>query len=279
MARQPPLKFLSTEDYKKLDPEVAAAFQKLVQNLNPFLTATSDALGRKLTVSDNLACVVREVEVTQPEDWITVENFGSGWSSYDPTGTTYAPVGYRKAADGRVHLRGLATGGQPKDAVFTLPAEILPQYQEEQDALVDINLSGVVPGVHPGGVVILQDGRVFVRSVVVWNGAADTSQEPSTTAVEWVSFDGISFDALDRRPAEAPTPYPLLVSVRELAGRPAHVQVVGCEDISTRSPTPFPYPRPSWSPTDTSTGTAVRINSLVGLVPGRKYRVTLLITT
>lgn len=51
--------------------------------------------------------------------------FANGWSNF---GSTYAHCQYRMEVNGRVRLRGLATGGSLGAVAFTLPAGFRPDH-------------------------------------------------------------------------------------------------------------------------------------------------------
>ncbi len=60
MARIPPIKRLTTEDFK----DQTSWIGKLIQPLNEFMSSVSLALTRGLTFSENMAAQVKDVKVT-----------------------------------------------------------------------------------------------------------------------------------------------------------------------------------------------------------------------
>lgn len=82
------------------------------------------------------------------ESWTTVSSFSNSWLNY---GSGYAPVSYRKGADGRVYLRGLVKSGTIGLAAFTLPSGYRPTYP--QSFVVETNGAA-------GFVFIATDGTV-----------------------------------------------------------------------------------------------------------------------
>lgn len=97
-------------------------------------------------------------------DWIAA-TYQNGWTTY---GGEYAPAGYRKDAEGWVHLRGLVKSGTMGAAIFTLPTGYLPAYRYLYVAIsngaigrVDVPTNGQVLAVGGSNAWISLDGMSF----------------------------------------------------------------------------------------------------------------------
>lgn len=77
---------------------------------------------RALT-DENASLIDRQESGVEPWQAVTYLN---AWTSY---GSTYAPAGYRKDSQGRVHLRGLVASGTIGTAIFSLPVGYRPVYR------------------------------------------------------------------------------------------------------------------------------------------------------
>lgn len=108
-----------------------------------------DPLGTSTTFQVPKAIDMQQASSTA---WANL-GFGTNWGNYDPTGLTFAPVGYRLNGD-KVELRGLpnnAINANTQTIVGTLPLGFRPQYQHlfstisnNLVARIDITTTGVI---------------------------------------------------------------------------------------------------------------------------------------
>lgn len=157
MARPPKPLSLSREDYA----DAPEWFGKAIDVLNPFLNDVGNALNGGLSTENYARQVVSFALTTpaNPSDAFTggkvsvktklrprsvvvsalarrtssaytpgTQVFPTLSNSWVALGGTYEAPGYYQAADGRVHLFGVATGGTPSStsAMFTLPVGMRP---------------------------------------------------------------------------------------------------------------------------------------------------------
>lgn len=254
MAAPPRLKLLSAEAFADLDPEVRKGVEKLIESLNPFLTATTNGLAKGLTFSENMAAVVKTVEFTMPDPWVYLEasDFDNSWAKYSDT---YKPA-YRIHDDGMVELRGAIKDGTLQTTAFTLPAGYRPVAQRLCTTFSN------------GGI-----GRVDIDTA----GVVQIGYGPIGSNTHY-ALDDIQFTSLNPELVSKGAPFPLLVSCPELPGKPRIVLVGRCEDITDRGVSAGPCPTISWEPTVVGNKTGVKITDAKGLVPNRKYRLTLVVT-
>lgn len=254
MATPPRLKRLFPEDFEGVGEPVRRALATLA----PFTSDVTDALYGGLTF-ENMAALVHEFSVLMP-DWWTAPTFYSPWDNY--AAGTYLPTGFMKDAGGRVHLRGMVAGGVYGNPVFKLPVGFRPAYRSVHP--VTQRNKGAD---HPGQVLVYPNGNVL---------PPDTFANQTAVTSQYLSLDGVSFESADPTPALPGEPFPLLVDVRSLPGRPANLWALSCRDITDRG-TPAPLPVVTWEVATVSGNPVVKITNLQGLAPNRKYRVRVVV--
>lgn len=95
----------------------------------------------------------------------TAAILGNSWANY---GTPYAPAGYRKDANGIVHLRGLIKLGTMGAAAFTLPTGYRPPYELGFSVPSTSTSTGTSPAT--GRVDVLASGAVVPQTGYGSNG-------------------------------------------------------------------------------------------------------------
>ena len=256
MAEIPKLKRLTLEDFADLSPEVRQGLERFLFTLNPFLSDVSGALDRGLTFSANSAAVVREVEVTMPDPWepLALLNGVTAWSA-----ATHGVPACRKVGD-RIVLSGLlrhnSSGGVADLA--SLPMGFEPASTVSGLATV-VNNSWAALDVVPAN-----------RTIRLVAGGSMATSSP-------IGLQGLSFRVADPRPP-VKAPFPLLVNVESLPGAASGCWALRCLDITDRQIAPGPTPTVSWEGATVANRPMVKLLDFGGLHPGRKYRVTVLVT-
>jgi hypothetical protein len=234
-------------------PEAPGWLEKLLRPLNSHLGATTRALGRGLTFSENFNAVVKSFTVKMPDDWRALTLQG-GWARHPDLG--FLLPAQRKATDGsgEVTTRGLierpaGVPAAPSDvAICPFPAQSRGRVTCN-GATLDIRTTGATIGFDAGAAIAF--------------------------------LDTVRYVAADRRPALPGDPFPLSLACvgdkgEKLSGRPAHVVITGCVDLDSGLSAPCPLP--DWAPATFTGAPGVTLRNLVGLTPLRSYRLTALIT-
>lgn len=229
-------------------PGAPSWFGKALETLNPFMLATSAALGKALTFGDNFLGELRDVPFTAPAPVWTAPTLGHSWVNEDG----YAPASYRIDAGGRVHLRGLMKNGSLATTAFALPAGYRPTLTEAFAAEAH---DGANP-VH-GLLFILSTGEV----------------QPTYGGNTHFSLSGISFDAAS--PAALPAaPSGWVAVVRHTLPTVVGVVPVGCRVEGAQSSQSSGLPVVDW---ELDKDGAVRVKAAHGLSAGQKYAMRLLL--
>ncbi len=215
--------------------------RRLVDALNPFLKSTTAALGR------NPQILVREFTVTMPSISVAA-TLGGLWVAQTPVGCT--------KTGNTVRLYGTATGGTyGTTALLNLPEAYAPDVLR----LFTVAQSSLY---QPAGQI-----QIFPSGAVVAPVITSVQSGVST----FLSLDGVSFDV--GTAASAPgAPFPIALSTGDLKSVQG-VEVWACHDVTTGSPVPAPYPALAWEPT----AAGINLTNLVGLVPGRRYTLRLVL--
>lgn len=122
---------------------------------------------------------IARLEAGYYHGWVT-PTLATSWTNF---GTGVNAAGYRLAADGMVHLRGLLQYGPGlavgvSAAIFTLPYR--PARQEVHDKLL---WTGAAYGLV----------RIDVTTAGVVNATPATAALGTTAAGAWISLDGLTF--------------------------------------------------------------------------------------
>lgn len=267
MAAPPKLRALRMEDFAPdLPAEQVPAFQKTFEALNPFLTQTSTALDRKLTVKDNHAAVYKTVTVTAP-DWVPVGTTSSttvpyfsaanNWTNY-ASSPFDAPVRYWVDDVGHVWWDGLAArssgAGVAGEVMITIPAAITPA-------------KGRTFGTNTNS----GYGEVYVRAdgTITWQSGGVTR----------VGFQNVHYP-LPVAPGFVGAGWPIVLKPVDEQGRsmgavPEDVQVSRVVDTAAQNNTAHVAGGLDWAP-DGKGG--VVIKRVGGLAPGRTYQITFLLS-
>lgn len=252
MAQSPALANITMEVFEDLDDKDYDNFDTLVSTLNPFLTATTNALTQRLTFSQNFDAKYKTVTVTVPDEVWTTATLDNGWSAFS---SSVVPA-YRITESGRVYLRGWAAGGTttPGTAMFNLPTGFRPT----QAQLFSVAVSDAF-------------GRIDIPT----NGNVQFTVGVGST---YVSFDGVTFDSVASGPASAPAAYdgpdwPISL-LPEVQGDVVDVRLVQATDLAGQSNLSLGGFGCDWAMNDQGNVIVKRIG---GLSPGRKYRLTFLI--
>lgn len=236
--RTPEFRPLAREDFTE-----APWIEKLLRPLNSFLTQVRAGLQNGLTLSENLNAEVKTLDVTAKDDWVAI-SLTSPYTAGSPA-PAYRKVGRRVSFRGVLTLNTAVSG----NAWASLPASVRP----------DISVAYAVPGGAAGEFL-----RVAVNTAgsatLAWSGA------PATC-----SLDGISYDAVDDDGINPAFPISFKTKVR---GRAAGLIVLRVVELSGRDEIVVGSAvTVGWS----QDAASVQLKGLTGLVPGKKYRVTMLV--
>ncbi len=215
-----------------------------MDDLNPFLTDVGNLL-TALTFG-NMPNVDKTLAFTVPALLQEPAALAGAW-------TALTTVGYYKDA-GRVWLQGILTGGTyGATPIFTLPAAYWPA---ETQTLSAAQSSLFEPA---GRIAVSVDGEVVAPTITAVQSGVST----------YLSLDGLSFPSSDPSLVSPGSPFPFLISTNTLGGPAKSLLILSCQDVTSGSPVAAPYPGVAWVPV---TG-GVQITQLVGLLPGRRYKV------
>jgi hypothetical protein len=243
MAQAPGLRGLNREDFK----DAPEWFDRVVEQLNPFINDTNLALSGKLTLSDNTVADVKEITVTVPNRTnATLENSFTTYAGNTPK--------YWMNDDGVVELDGFVTRGAGAPAagtsIMTFPAEYYPRSPQ------------AVPVASNNGANVFGVAGVSTAGVVTWESGG----------VTWFSLSGIRFRAAYAIPFTG-AGWPITVKP-SFNTKPAQVLVTRVEDTEKPGAVTAAPSVPDWT---LSTNNTVQIRRVAGLSPGRTYRLTILV--
>lgn len=217
---------------------------KLLKSLNGFMGDVSGLFSGGVRVAGHMG-VVDTFNVTVPDDWIA-PTFTNSWVNYSSVDPTRVQAAYRKDSNGIVHIRGEVQLGVAGSSVFTLPVAYRPAAYSRHV----INFAG---GVGVGGADARTTGDV-VPEVAAGSG--------------FIALNNISFSASDRTPY-VPSCWPLKISV---PFKPRMVWAVSAQDTSKT--TPSNRTGPLWIDWEFNSERGVYVRNMLGLVPGKSYRIT-----
>lgn len=215
----------------------------LLENLNQFMRETSSLLNGRALVKENLTAQLFQFDVTVPADWVTA-SLQSSWVAMPAPDA--APA-YTKDPLGRVQIRGVAKLGTLASPAFNLPAAYRPEFAH--------NFAAIANGA--------------AAYMTVGNNGDVT---PVSGSNAWFDVT-CSFIAVDRSPV-VPSCFPVLLRytqsslpvgvvpwlVLDKAAVKSRNRVVGLD----------------WEYASKSDGGYIKINNMPGLLPGKKYAVTLM---
>lgn len=257
MAKPPSLKRITYEDLAGLEPGVRKGLSRILNALNPFISGTSSALDNRLTLSENMACVIKKFEFTMPETGVELELTPYGTSEYEYSGTSYGtPRVYRTGDDVVFNctLRHRATNilgyTQP---IFKVPKGFRP-----------ITVAALCPAVHNFSWAVVEVNRSPGEGYLVSSGNGDASGK--------IDLYGVQYKTNEDPPSFA-APFPLTFDVSSLGAKPLHCFVAKVEDLTDRT-AQVVTPNMSWTTDNTTGKTLVKIDRLEGLATGHKYAVT-----
>jgi len=236
---------LKQEDFKDLVgdyPEV----ERLLLRLNNFGTGVTSSLARGLTLGENVAAQIADIEVTPADDWQTV-SYQNGWTTFagDPVAQ------YVKLEGGLVRVRGRITPGSSGTVAFAMPADFAPSRTIYQSA--------VTSGIAQAQVQVGTTGNVTVSYI---------------GAPSWVSLDSTTFVAADRHPDTNDHTATKVKLTLPQGKRPRGVTVIRARDFTNRTEEHVgTNPWVDWY----DDGGQLVIEHIAGLAPGRTYRLRLLI--
>lgn len=228
----------------------------LFDTLNPQLQSVQQALTKGISLGDNLNAKLVQATVTGPAPtWTEIGSDGAPAfkNSWANQGGAYETCAFRMLPGGTVELKGVVSGGSPPSQVFLLPAGYIPAKAQQGPTLSNGAFGGYV--VHEQG------------GVDVYTGSGTS-----------VSLCGIRWQA------GSPAAYPLRptgsgwpLSVTHGLNSVSAVYLVDVEDLDAGTSVSALATSSSieWSAGDAA-GT-IRLLSAWGLMPGRKYRLSLLV--
>lgn len=119
MAPAPKRLSFTREDF----PGAPAWMEKLLDGLNPFAQQVVQALSKGLTPSENSACEVKTVSFTAPAPVWTAPTLENNWVNY---GGGFDSAGFRILPGGDVWAKGLVKDGTINTRVFAWPTGYAP---------------------------------------------------------------------------------------------------------------------------------------------------------
>lgn len=287
--KAPALRGLSIEDFRNLTPDVRKGLEQLSEVLSPFLADTTDALAGGLTLG-NLDAIIKMVEVTSPGLPAPDDDDGGGGAEEVSTVLGNASpnlININQSLIRRVGAEVIWDGG-----IITVLGTILNQ------------TLGVVPlGFRPShvwrGAVMTSDQSINTAYYGVGNLDIGTSgnvvlrKYPTTGAFlpgapVYISFSNIRYrlegyvpppPPPPPTPIEAPDAGPVTVALesngrRLKSGRPTLVLPIRATEVNGTRTSEVVVPTIAWE----HTKDGIVIKKIRGLDPGKRYRLTLLIT-
>ena len=120
--------------------------------------------------------------------------FLNGWSNFDPEAShrvaAYQHVAFRIDANGVIHIRGLAKGGNLNQPIFQLPSAYCPAYDKVFPAIANNAFA-----------------RITVNALYRHFSTQRCTVFQNIGSTNWVSLEGVSFPKLelDQQDANAPS--------------------------------------------------------------------------
>lgn len=245
-------------DVKKEEFPEAPWMDRLLRPLKNFTDDVRAALTNGLTFSANMVTQTVEFQVTLFEDKYAVIP-ATDWGYYlEVSEAHYQPPVWRKLDNGMIWLNGSLAGGNAGSVAFVLPAAAAPLRE------VEFWATGSFDGYpQPFRVRIDQLGSVWV------------GEGMDQAACEYIHMNA-SYEAADVTPVVNPA-FPVSFLLTLGGGRVVKgvVPLRVVEVVSTRDE------RIAGTATSvewTTSGDQLVIQNMPGLLPGRRYKVTLLVT-
>ena len=260
MAKAPSVNRIVREAFANLSPELRSGIDSLLGSLNPFMTEVTAALTNGLTFRENFAGEIRTVDITPEEDWKQFPFASSNWTNY---GGSERAFEYRKTFDGVIKTRGSfkwVGGGTPAAGTkISNLNEAMVTGKEETMMILCQSPASV------GHVKITPTGLFYESGQVV---------ALSSTGLEWT--------AQNRNPARWDKPIDVALGRKDkpYLGRPGMVHILRVIQIDDPTKAAF-VTCLDWTPIYSSNSRIVkgiRLHKAWGLMPGIKYRVTMLVS-
>lgn len=263
MALPPKLRRITLEDLVSLDPEVRKGMSKLLTVLNPFLSSVTNSLNKRLSFTDNMDCVIKELRFTTPDTNVPLLLSNNGTSF----GTSYF-AGKPKAGARRignwVKISGLLTHRSTNLTGFTTP---IFKVQE-----------GFRPAYQPNIFASSYDYQPAVIDLNDSSGLAYMPYASSTTPSSHIDLDNLSYFTNDPAPS-FPAPFPLKIDVSSLSTKPVACQVVRIEDLTNKSFKFSTIPNIAYNVENEDGTRKVKIYRAEGLTDGHEYKMTVVCYT
>ena len=249
MAAPPKLRRLNSRQFN-VDANMRPFVNQLMSALNPFLSDTSNAINKRLTLGENLVNEVKDVTVKAPSTygWTDVTTFDTaGVSAFSGRDCRY-----RMTPGGQVELSMQMTIPSTAAAItmFTLPEGYRPQYQVEAAGTEGFGNCTAI--------------RITTAGVV---------SKPSTTSTTgYFGFAGaFPVNPVGAAPIAAFTGNDWPIRLNTSLKTVTRVTLLNCTDADSNLSTVTTY-QPDWS---FDAQGYVIIKSIWGLVPGRRYNLKL----
>ncbi len=246
MARPPQTSKFSLDDYRSVSDEQRQVLVRLFEGLNSFQTDVAGALNRRLTLTENTACLITKPVTATAPDW-TAPTLLNSWVNYDTS--LYNSAGYWCDDRGFVYLRGVVKDGTGiPTTVFTLPAG----YRPTREYIFATTSNGAY-------------GRLHVTAA----GAVSASFGNVASFV----LDGACFAVSGAPPAWSGAGWPLTLQA-DFAQPVRAVLLVSAVDTSGTQVTSVGAAGVDWSK---AANNQVYVRRVAGLTPGRRYELTFLL--
>jgi hypothetical protein len=218
--------------------------EKLISPINNIASKASELDDKGISLT---GAVTHVLNITTPDDWVS-PTFGTGWSQH--VDSEYKNVGIRKDADGRVYLRGLATGSGT--SILTFPDIYAPAAKHILTTSSNSTYASVT--VKPKSSTTLSAGLDYLAG----------------STASWFSLDGLSWMASDRSsPASAVFP----INIKTSISNPAKVEISRIVESDNQTPFLGRYDL-TWEPLKDG---RIAIKNIPGLLPNKSYKVTVLV--
>jgi hypothetical protein len=250
---------LPREIFLNAPPEVKPHFQQLVELLTPWMRDINTLINKRISFTDNMACMFVDLDFIYPEPTptITLQNSITEWGVGQKSFTLHKRDGW---VDISFFLRHSGSGGNV--TITTLPATYWPAGGESY-------LPGTV-GQQPAAFTIDNgDGSVdLVYHAISGSGANEA-----------IAFSH-RYRAANPDPVSPGGFFPHFVNVTALGAKPVAIIPVACGRVaSKRTAVPQALPEVTWDITTDGKKESIRILDLPGLSAGHRYRVRLLLVT
>lgn len=292
MARAPILRKIDHSLFNNVPIEVRKGLHQLVNVLNPFLTDVTEALDQGLTFGDNFKTSTTAVDFVAPTDTsFLAVNYGLGTNQSVLTDVTTIVDFKGKIYD--TH-NAVTPGANWKFTVpkgmggyYSLNTVLAISNSNANEHFVQVNKngapfvrlerkSGTASGIFSieGTTDLLLKSGDFIQVIIRHSALKTITLESGTPAYAFVNIRLLNRVDSDPLPSTTSTPFPLVINS---GFKPSGIQAVQCEEIRGMNRVSTQIPTIVWR-NDNKGRTELLDVRGEGLVPGRKYRLTLQMT-